>query len=94
MADFRVLVRRAEDSITVSSGSNSFEIADIAGVPEPAAWAMMLLGFAGLGAGIRGVSGGPATAYETSVLRTSIEAWGCPRRSAGPWNDARCDVLS
>jgi hypothetical protein len=42
------------DSITVSSGSNSFEIADIAGVPEPAAWAMMLLGFAGLGAGIRG----------------------------------------
>lgn len=41
-------------SITVSNGTeistNSFEIAQIAtSVPEPSTWAMMLLGFAGLG---------------------------------------------
>ena len=41
-------------SITLSEGtaisSNSFEVAEIlTSVPEPKTWAMMLLGFAGLG---------------------------------------------
>ena len=41
-------------SITLSEGtaisSNSFEVAEIlTSVPEPSTWAMMLLGFAGLG---------------------------------------------
>jgi hypothetical protein len=38
-------------SVTFSSTSNAFEIASVAGaVPEPAAWALMLIGFAGVGA--------------------------------------------
>jgi hypothetical protein len=40
-------------SIEFVSSSNSFEIAQVAdiatGVPEPSSWAMMLIGFAGLG---------------------------------------------
>jgi hypothetical protein len=42
-------------SITLSSSSNSFEIDNLAvgGVPEPATWAMMITGFAGMGAMIR-----------------------------------------
>jgi hypothetical protein len=38
------------DAIRISSTSNSFEFDNIsAGVPEPSTWAMMMLGFAGLG---------------------------------------------
>jgi len=42
------------NSVTLNSGSNSFEIASIsAAVPEPATWAMMLLGLGSLGAVLR-----------------------------------------
>lgn len=44
------------DSMTLASSQNSFEIDNVAvgSVPEPATWAMMALGFAGLGyAGFR-----------------------------------------
>jgi hypothetical protein len=34
---------------SLSSASNSFEITNISAVPEPATWAMMILGFLGLG---------------------------------------------
>ena len=39
------------DSINLASSTNSFEIDNVAvgSVPEPATWAMMFLGFAGLG---------------------------------------------
>jgi PEP-CTERM motif-containing protein len=40
------------DQITgfsMSSSSNSFEITNISAVPEPATWAMMILGFLGVG---------------------------------------------
>jgi len=41
-------------SVTFSSSSNSYEIASIeAGVPEPAVWGMMLVGFGGMGAAMR-----------------------------------------
>ena len=41
-------------SISLTSGQNAFEIADIAAaVPEPATWAMMVMGFFGLGALMR-----------------------------------------
>lgn len=49
----------AIDSIDFGSGNNSLEISDIGAisavglVPEPAAWAMMLLGFGGMGALLR-----------------------------------------
>jgi hypothetical protein len=36
-------------SATFSSGSNSFEFSLGSSVPEPSTWAMMMLGFAGLG---------------------------------------------
>ena len=40
--------------VTLSSTTNSFEIASIsAGVPEPGVWAMMLMGFGGMGAVMR-----------------------------------------
>jgi hypothetical protein len=40
--------------VTFSSSSNSLEIASIsAGVPEPGVWAMMLVGFGGMGAMMR-----------------------------------------
>jgi hypothetical protein len=46
------------ESVALNSSSNSFEIAAIgAAVPEPATWAMMLVGFMGLGAMVR-ASGG------------------------------------
>lgn len=35
--------------IELSSNSNSFEITNISAVPEPTTWAMMILGFLGLG---------------------------------------------
>ncbi len=45
------------NSITLESGRNSFEIDNLAigtaAVPEPAAWAMMILGFGGVGAMVR-----------------------------------------
>jgi hypothetical protein len=43
-------------SVTFSSSSNSFEIDNLAtgGVPEPASWALMILGFGGAGAALRG----------------------------------------
>jgi hypothetical protein len=34
---------------TLTSAQNSFEITNISAVPEPATWAMMILGFLGLG---------------------------------------------
>jgi len=41
-------------SVTLSSSNIAFEVADIAGgVPEPAAWAMMLLGIGAVGAAMR-----------------------------------------
>ena len=41
-------------SITFTSGANSYEIASIsAAVPEPGVWAMMLVGFGGMGAAMR-----------------------------------------
>ncbi len=40
--------------VTFSSGQNSFEFDNIAaGVPEPATWALMILGFGAVGATIR-----------------------------------------
>ncbi|HEX2815879.1 MAG TPA: PEPxxWA-CTERM sorting domain-containing protein [Phenylobacterium sp.] len=46
------------DSVVLGSGSNAFEISDVAGiaagVPEPASWALMILGFGGAGAALRG----------------------------------------
>lgn len=39
----------AFSKIELSSSRNSFEITNISAVPEPATWAMMLLGFLGLG---------------------------------------------
>ncbi len=43
------------NSITFGSSSNSFEVDDlaVADVPEPATWAMMILGLGGIGAGLR-----------------------------------------
>jgi len=35
--------------VELSSSSNSFEITNISAVPEPTTWAMMILGFLGLG---------------------------------------------
>ncbi len=46
----------AIDSVVLFAGGNSFEISDVgasATVPEPAAWAMMILGFGGVGALMR-----------------------------------------
>ncbi|MBU1378660.1 MAG: PEPxxWA-CTERM sorting domain-containing protein [Alphaproteobacteria bacterium] len=41
-------------SINLTTSGNSFEIDNLAvGVPEPATWAMMILGFAGVGATMR-----------------------------------------
>ncbi len=38
------------DKVVLSSGQNSFEVDNITtGVPEPSTWAMMLIGFAGVG---------------------------------------------
>lgn len=48
------------DSITFSSGANAFEVADVAGVagvPEPATWALMLIGAGLLGGVARGSRG-------------------------------------
>lgn len=36
-------------SVRLSSSANSFEITNISAVPEPSTWAMMILGFLGLG---------------------------------------------
>jgi PEP-CTERM motif len=46
-----VLYTDANDSVSVSgiSESGNFEFGVVAGVPEPSTWAMMLLGFAGIG---------------------------------------------
>ncbi len=45
----------AVDSLNFSSSSNAFEVADVAtgSVPEPATWALMLIGVAGMGAALR-----------------------------------------
>jgi PEP-CTERM motif len=52
------------DRVFATSSSNSFEFDNVvAGVPEPSTWAMLLLGFAGLGyAGFRR-SKGPIAAF-------------------------------
>lgn len=44
------------NSVTFSSSQNSFEVDNLAvgGVPEPASWALMILGFGGAGAVLRG----------------------------------------
>jgi PEP-CTERM motif len=36
-------------SVTFASDRNSFEITNISAVPEPSTWAMMILGFLGVG---------------------------------------------
>ncbi|THD68262.1 PEPxxWA-CTERM sorting domain-containing protein, partial [Phenylobacterium sp.] len=42
-------------SVVLSSDTNSFEISEIAGgVPEPATWGLMIVGFGGAGAVLRG----------------------------------------
>ncbi len=42
-------------SVTFSSTTNAFEIASVAGaVPEPASWALMLVGVGGMGVALRG----------------------------------------
>jgi hypothetical protein len=55
---FRVVATDGErfNSITFSSSQNSFEVDNLAvgGVPEPASWALMILGFGGAGAALRG----------------------------------------
>jgi hypothetical protein len=52
------------NSVTFSSGQNSFEVDNLAtaGVPEPASWALMILGFGGAGAALRSQRRRPATA--------------------------------
>jgi hypothetical protein len=54
---FRVVGAQGQifSGMTLSSGSNSFEVDNlaVAAVPEPATWAMMLMGLAGLGAMLR-----------------------------------------
>ena len=46
------------ESVVLTSTTNAFEISDVAGiaagVPEPASWALMILGFGGAGAALRG----------------------------------------
>jgi hypothetical protein len=37
------------DRVVITSGQNSFEFTNVNGVPEPATWAMMILGFFGVG---------------------------------------------
>ena len=51
-------------SATFSSSSNAFEVASLAGgaVPEPATWALMLVGFGAAGATLRGSRRQRATA--------------------------------
>jgi hypothetical protein len=45
---------KAVDGVTLASGQNSFEVSNIgAAVPEPTTWAMMLVGFGGLGGMLR-----------------------------------------
>ncbi|WOH53749.1 PEP-CTERM sorting domain-containing protein [Bradyrhizobium sp. sBnM-33] len=39
----------AFSKVTISSSGNSFELTNISAVPEPSTWAMMILGFLGLG---------------------------------------------
>ena len=55
---FRVTATDGErfNSVTFSSSQNSFEVDNLAvgGVPEPASWALMILGFGGAGAVLRG----------------------------------------
>ena len=55
---FRVVGTDGEhfNSITFSSSQNSFEVDNlaVAGVPEPASWALMILGIGGAGAALRG----------------------------------------
>jgi hypothetical protein len=55
---FRVVGTAGErfNSVTFSSSQNSFEVDNLAvgGVPEPASWALMILGFGGAGAALRG----------------------------------------
>ena len=46
----------------VSTNSEAFTIFDTSAVPEPATWAMMLAGFAGLGAAFRSRRARPAIA--------------------------------
>ncbi|MGZ3276149.1 MAG: PEPxxWA-CTERM sorting domain-containing protein [Caulobacteraceae bacterium] len=54
---FRVTGNAGEtfSGLTLRSGSNSFEIDNlaVAGVPEPAAWAMMIMGMGSLGVAMR-----------------------------------------
>jgi hypothetical protein len=49
---------KAVSSVVLKSDTNAFEISDVAGiaagVPEPASWALMILGFGGAGAALRG----------------------------------------
>jgi hypothetical protein len=55
---FRVTGTEGErfTSVTFASSQNSFEVDNLAvgGVPEPASWALMILGFGGAGAALRG----------------------------------------
>ena len=49
---------RPIDRVVLGSTQNAFEISEVAGiaagVPEPASWALMILGFGGAGAALRG----------------------------------------
>ena len=56
---FRVTATAGEhiNSVTFASSGNSFEVDNLAvagGVPEPASWALMIVGFGGAGAVLRG----------------------------------------
>lgn len=41
-------------SVVMQLGTAKYEILNTAGVPEPTSWALMIVGFGGVGAALRG----------------------------------------